>query len=169
MSTEDVLEQNAMDHTDEQAQVFTLPRDPHKAVHEMMMTIDQLHSLYTEENDALVRGDTKRFLSLQNNKIALALDYESGVQQISHRKAEFNVIDEKTRAKLRAMQADFSALVRENLSALERARKSVDRLNRRIMDSARKTARTTQRVKYSASGNLEENQGRVSIGLNESV
>lgn len=168
MSSHDLLNKDKLESGADKTPLI-LSRDPQKAMSEMMDTIDRLRLIYEAENEALSSGDTKGFLALQNKKIPAAYDYQSGIQQIGARKEEFNEIDSATREKLLAMQEDFTALIRENLGALERARKGVDRLNQRIMESARKAARTEQRVKYGSSGNLEENQGRVSIGVNESA
>ncbi len=148
------------------AKDFILSRDPNKAMREMMDTIDSLRGLYETENEALNKGDTKTFMALQNTKIGRAFAYQSGMEQLSERKAELANVDPALRQKLMDMQSEFSQITEANLKALERSRKSVERLSNRIMDSARQAARSN-RVKYSATGNLEEHEGRVSIGVNE--
>lgn len=168
MNNKTLLNKNNLNNapTDE---AFILSRDPHKAMREMMATIDELRGIYESENDALSRGDTKRFIALQDSKLIVARQYQLGAEQMLARRDEMNVISDELRTSLKERQEQFSDIARDNLRALNRARKGVKRLGNRIMETARKAARTEQRVKYGSSGHLEENDGRVSIGVNESA
>ncbi len=152
----------------EREQVFTLPSDPNKAMQQMMNTIDQLREIYEEENEALAASDTQAFLGLQDRKIAAARDYQSGAKQMLERKGDLEHIDAALKQEMAAKQESFSGIMAENLKALDRMRKGVQRLNDRIMSSARDAARKDG-LNYSASGNLNHNDRAISIGVSESA
>lgn len=147
---------------------FVLSGDPNKAMQQMMDTIDSLRNLYVEENEALEAADTKRFLSLQNRKVSVARDYQAGAAQLIERKDELQHIDTVLKQQLMGKQEEFSGIVAENLKAMDRLRRGVQRLNDRIMTSAREAAQT-KNVNYSEKGKLNKNERSVSIGLSESV
>lgn len=147
---------------------FILSGDPNKAMQQMMDTIDSLREVYREENDALHSSDTKRFLGLQDRKIAIARDYQEGAQQMLERKSDLKGIDMRLKEQLVEMQKDFSGLMTDNIKELNRMRRGVNRLNDKIMSSARDTARK-KNVNYSQAGSLNINERAVSIGLSEQV
>lgn len=162
MTTDTTLNKEGLD------QSFILSRDPAAAMQDMMSAIDALRNIYIEENEALTSADTKRFLDLQERKMAAARDYQHGAEQIIARKDEFKDISPETKEKFSAMQKDFSLLASKNLRSIHKMRRGVQRLNDRIMTLAREKVRTGN-VNYGASGSLEPNDRRLSIGLNESV
>ena len=147
---------------------FTLSRDPDKAMQEMMSTIDALRNIYMEENDALGASDTRRFLDLQDRKITAARQYQQGAEQIIARREEFTETPVAVKARLEEMQRDFSEIASVNLGALNKLRKSVRRMNDRIIHLARETVRN-EGVNYGKNGNINKNDRRLSIGLNESA
>ena len=147
---------------------FILSGDPNKAMQQMMDTIDSLREVYREENDALHSSDTKRFLGLQDRKIAIARDYQEGAQQMLERKSDLKGIDMRLKEQLVEMQKDFSGLMTDNIKELNRMRRGVNRLNDKIMSSARDTART-KNVNYSQAGSLNINERAGSLGLSEQV
>lgn len=147
---------------------FLLSGDPNKAMQQMMETIDRLRDVYVEENEALQSADTKKFLRLQDKKIAAARNYQSGAEQMLERKSDLQHIDNALKQQLVHKQEEFSGIIAENLKALDRIRKGVQRLNDRIMNSAREAAQT-KNVNYSAKGKLNKNERPVSIGLSESA
>lgn len=155
-------------HAEQSAKAFILSGDPNKAMQQMMETIDSLRSVYKEENEALRNSDTKRFLGLQDSKIAIARNYQDGAQQLLERKGDLKHIDVALKEQLNDMQNEFSGLMSENLKELDRMRRGVNRLNDRIMSSARESARK-KNVNYSQAGSLNLNERAVSIGLNESA
>lgn len=160
------LEKTGSDFT--KAAPFVLSRDPGRAMQEMMSAIDALRTIYVEENEALASSDTRRFLGLQDRKITLARNYQHGAEQMLERREEFKAADPALKTRLRAMQQDFSSLASENLGALDRMRRTVRRLNDRIMNMARENLRR-ENAHYGAAGRLKLNEKRLSIGLNESV
>ena len=152
----------------ETASSFVLSRNPDRAMQEMMETIDTLRAIYVEENDALLAADTSRFLSLQQKKLEAARDYKAGAEQIMQRKAEFKNANPALRRKFETKYNEFSRLSTVNLDALARMRRVVQRLGDRIMSAAREAAQKDT-PNYGATGNLNKNERRVSLGLNESA
>lgn len=150
------------------ARSFILSGDPNKAMQQMMDTIDRLRDVYLEENAALQAADTKKFLRLQDKKIAAARNYQSGAEQILERKDDLTHINTALKQQMFVKQEEFAGVVAENLKSLDRIRKGVQRLNDRIMTSAREAAQT-KNVNYSAKGKLNKNERPVSIGLSESA
>lgn len=158
----------SMNTSQERARAFTLSGDPHKAMQQMMETIDQLRTVYLEENAALEQADTQKFLSLQDRKIAAARRYQAGTEQIVERKSDLQHIDNALKQQLFSKQEEFAGVIAENLRGLDRIRKGVQRLNNRIMTSAREAAQV-KNVNYSAKGKLNKNERPVSIGISESA
>ena len=151
-----------------QTTVFTLSRNPNRAMQEMMDTINDLRSVYEAENEALMAADTKAFAALLPQKAEIAHRYQEGAKQMIERREEFKSVDPDLKKKLQAMQESFSAVTSTNLSALDRVKRGVERLNDRIMKAARDTAQK-ENVSYSAGGSLNRNDRAVSVGLNESA
>ena len=91
------------------AEELVLSRNPDRAMQEMMQVIDNLRAVYVEENEALLKADTSRFLALQDKKLRAARDYKAGAEQILERKKEFAKISPALRQKLLAKHEGFSA------------------------------------------------------------
>ena len=150
------------------AHEFTLSRDPKKAIREMMDTMDALHTLYTKENEALKKSNTQRFLELQQKKIQIAKDYQSGTRQLLERRKEFENTSEALKARLIEKQEAFNEITATNLKLLDRVKGSINRLNDRIMDGVRKEAQKDS-LNYKYNGSLLQNDKPVSIGVSESA
>lgn len=160
--------EQAMQQQQEQVKSFVLSGDPNRAMQQMMDTIDRMRGIYLEENAALATADTQKFLGMQEDKIAAVRRYQEGAAQILERRDELKHIDSALRQQLADRQEEFAGIMAENLKSLDRMRRSVQRLNDRIMNSAREAAQT-RHVNYSAKGRLNRNERPVSIGLNESA
>lgn len=148
---------------------FILSADPARAMKEMMDAIDALRTVYLEENAALEQADTSRFLALQDRKITVARNYQSGASQMIDRREELRAkIGPDIRRQLQAKQEEFSVVSRLNMESLERMKNCTRRLGDRLMTAARDTARLDSH-RYGNRGRMEMNERRVSIGLNESA
>lgn len=160
-------------HVDKQvdnnaAEAFILSRDPHKAMQEMMETIDALRSVYREENDILARSDARGFMRLQDRKIEMVRKYQSGVQQIVERQDEFRKADPALRARLVEAHEDFNILAGQNMKGLQRLERGVKLLGERIISAARDSA-TKDAVNYGIRGKLNAYKGPLTIGVSESA
>jgi hypothetical protein len=151
-----------------EARDFVLSHDPHRAILEMMQTIDALRGVMIQETAALDKSDTDGFFSLQDQKLMIARDYQSGMSQLLARKDEIRTADPTLKARLEAMQKTFHATAVENRQSIDRMRKGMERLGDRIMRFARKAAEKETRLVYGATGQMQAG-GKASMGINESA
>lgn len=148
---------------------FALSSDPKRAIQDMMQTIDALRNVYVAETMALAASDTPAFLSLQDQKIEAAQNYHTGISEFLTRKDEILTVHPDLKSLIRRKQEEFSDVARENLDALDRMRRTVDRMGNRIMQAARDAA-TREGVTYGKSGNMNGYKNKpVTMGLNKSA
>lgn len=146
-----------------------LSADPKRAMQDMMETIDALRNVYVAETTALQTADTEAFFSLQDQKIEAAQNYHSGISEFLSRKDEIMTVHPDLKSMIRRKQEEFSEIARENLDALDRMRRTVDRMGNRIMKAARDTA-AREGVTYGNSGSMNSYRNKpVTMGLNESA
>lgn len=151
-----------------EAREYILSNDPHKAILEMMQTIDALRNVMIQETAALDNTDTDKFFSLQDDKLRVARDYQSGMSQLLDRKESLRAADPTLKKRLEAMQQTFHATAVENRKSIERMRKGMERLGDRIMRIARQAAEKETRLVYGATGQMQAG-GKASMGINESA
>ena len=152
----------------EQAETVLSP-DPVRALQDMMLAIDALRAVYMEETKALKTADTKAFFEIQPRKITAAQNYHAGIVEAVARKDELLQVHPQMRSLFRRKQEEFSTIANENLEALDRMRRTTDRLGNRIMQAARDAA-VRNGVSYGARGNMAGYKNRpVTMGLNESA
>lgn len=151
------------------AENFALSSDPKQAMQDMMLTIDALRSVYVAETTALKSSDTETFLNLQDEKIIAAQRYHNGLSDFLNRKDEIMAVHPDLKAIIRKKQEEFATIATENLDALDRMRRTVDRMGSRIMQAARDTA-TRDGVTYGNKGSMNGyNNKPITMGLNESA
>lgn len=147
-----------------------LATDPHKAIQEMMDTIDRVRNVYERETAALENLDTRAFLELQPEKIETANVYKAGIEDILRRKDEMKAVDPAVKMKLERMQADFAQLSAKNMGALKRMQKTMARLGETVQRIAKDSVNKQNALSYGESGRMaENNQKRVSIGVSETA
>lgn len=150
------------------AKELILSRDPNRALREMMDAIAALQAIYAEENAALAAADTRAFVALQERKIGIVKNYQSAAQQIIARRDDFRGVNPAFKHQLQIMQNEFSELAAVNMQALDRIRRSVQRLGARVMRAARESVQKTS-VNYGAKGSMTKVERAVSIGFSESA
>lgn len=149
--------------------VPVLSADPKRAMQEMMDTIDTLRNVYVAETTALQAADTEEFFSLQDQKIEAAQNYHSGISEFLARKDELLTVNPDLKTLIHRKQEEFSAVAEQNLDALDRMRRTVERMGNRIMKAARDTA-AREGVTYGNSGSMNSYRNKpVTMGLNESA
>ena len=163
-SNNPVMEQAAMPP----AKRYTLSKDPNKAMQEMMTTIDRLRATLIEETNAVKKADTKTFMAMQDNKIAVSSEYLDGMTQLLSRTNELKDADPSLKDRLEAMRLDFSEIAQENHAALNRMKNGMQRLGERIMEKARTAAKEHDQIIYGSSGHMQTSL-KSSMGINESV
>lgn len=156
--------------TNTEEQDFILSANPNKAIQEMMDSIDVLRKVYIRETEALVAADSEKFLSLQEEKLGAARNYESGIEQILARKDEIKMADPSLKNRLEDMQKDFARLADKNLDALGRMSRTLGRLGNSIRNAARETAAQQRAVSYGKDGTIHKAERKtISTGLSETA
>lgn len=146
------------------------PGDPNRTLSEMIETIRRLHSVYERETDALVNIDTAGFLAVQDEKLECAKAYQVGVEHIMAHKSEMKKADTALKKELETLQARFSELSFQNMDALKRVQRTMERLGSTIRKAAKDEAKKMQSFRYGADGSLPENdKRRISMGLSETA
>ena len=157
-------------NTNKQGRSGFLSADPHKAMQEMMDTIDHMRGVYEQETEALESLDARRFVDLQQDKIQATDLYKTGIQEILKRKDEMKRIDPSMKRDLERMQNDFATLSQKNMNALKRMQKTMERLGETIQHAAKESLKKQQNFSYGESGRLKgEEQKRMSIGVSETA
>ncbi|AGH98453.1 flagellar protein FlgN [Micavibrio aeruginosavorus] len=147
---------------------ITLPTDPARAMQDMMETIDSLRAVYVEENEALNAARTRDFMALQPRKLETTRAYHDGISQMIARKNDFLNVHPDLKSLFRKKQEEFTVVAEENMEALDRMRRSVNRLNERIMTAARKSMERDG-VNYGAHGKMKGYHSTAPMTLNESA
>lgn len=141
----------------------TLNRDPAKAMQEMMDCIDDLRGVYERETQALLASDTKGFLAVQDEKFERAKLYQHGIEELLARKEEMRSVEPSVRKRLEKMQNDFSELAQENMTALQRMQRSMERLSDTIRMAVKDTVKKERGVNYNAVGKIQDGGTRKGI------
>ena len=143
--------------------------DPVTAMQDMMASIDTLRGIYIEETAALNAADTNAFFGIQERKIRAAQDYHAEITGLVARKDELLNVHPELKSLVRKKQEEFSHVTRENLDALNRMRRTMDRLGRRLTQAACDAAKS-ESVAYGSGGHLSTQRGKpVTVGINESA
>lgn len=148
----------------------TTAQNPDAALENMMATIRQLVTVYELETQALENVDTNTFLSLQDEKIAKARLYQTGMEELLGRKEEIRKANPAVKQKFEQMQADFSALSRRNMEALSRMQRTMERLGGTLRRAAQDAAKKQRAVSYGSNGILRDDDGKqISMGISETA
>ena len=147
-----------------------LPHDPKRAVKEMITLMERLKTFYERETLALKNADIQGFLSMQDEKMALARFCQDGAAQILARKAEMRDVDVSLKKKLRDLQNEFQSLCAKNLKEIGRMKRVSSRLSHTIQRVARTELEKENTINYAHDGQVfgRENAG-LSIGLNQTA
>jgi|GEM_PF-3871438 len=132
----------------------TAPVDLSAAVEVLINRISSLSSVYEAETDALRRADTEQFSMIQTLKIEEAYHYEQDIQAVLQNGHDLTTIDPTLKEKLKALQEEFSSLVKDNALALSRMQATTQRLSRTILKAKRKAFHNETAVNYGESGRL---------------
>lgn len=153
----------------EQEADLVLPKDPNRAVDTLIAVIDRVEDVYRRETKALKGADTSAFIDLQGEKVIAAQNYQAGINQLMERAEEIKQASPALKQKLEQRREDFNTTALENMDALERMQRSLNRLNDRIMEAARRSAKENT-GQYGAAGQMRQDERRaLSIGISEQV
>lgn len=146
--------------------VRPLSKDPSMAVQETMETISKMRAVYEQENNTLATSDTKGFMALQDQKMRVAEEYQSRMAALMARKDDLKSVDPDLKNQLRTMHKDFSDLVTQNKSALERMQRCMGRLSGMMHNAAKEALQKHRTTAYNADARVHDNDRRaVSTGV----
>jgi len=141
-----------------------LSRDPGIAVQEVMHTIEILREIYVRETNALESSDTPTFLALQDRKLEVARLYQAQIETLLTRKNELQQVNPKIKAQLSEMQKEFSDLVSQNRSALQRMQRTITRLGETLRKAAKEAVSKERTYNYGESGRVED-KGKKTVSM----
>lgn len=148
-----------------------LSSNPDRAMQEMMSIIDRLRGIYVRENEALIAADTQTFLSLQDEKLSTAREYQLGAQHMMEHRDDIRTASAGLKDRLIAMQQEFAHLSETNMESIRRMQRCTERLGETIMNAAREEMRKNRVVNYAETGIMAASERKtVSMGsINETA
>ena len=151
-------------------QLRALSKDPDKAVRQLMETLDHLRLMYEKETNALKNGDVQSFMTLQDEKLRTAYQYQADIRDIMDRQETIKSQASQDLLKsIKEKYEDFTKVSEENVDALKRMDKIMGRLSNRLIESAKRAA-LSDSVSYGATGAIQGKQKQlVSTGVSETA
>lgn len=131
----------------------------------LILTVTALRDVLIRENEALDQSNSRAFLALQDEKVAVARRYEGLMMNLMDR-SDIKSADPKLKQQLLAMEQGFSGVMKENLTKLTHMKNATEKLGERIMKSARKSADSVGQFAYGASGTMQKGV-TTTIGVSE--
>jgi len=162
--------QNSAEHHNTAQAPAEPNRNADAIIGDMINSISRLHDVYHAETDALESADTKRFIELQQDKLVAAKDYQSQAQYVLLHKKDVVNAAQPLKEKLEALQGEFAEISKRNNVALERMRRTTDRLSNSIRTAAKKAAQNKVAVNYGARGTMQSDDRKIiSTGIIETA
>lgn len=153
-----------------QAQGALLPRDPNKAIGEIIQVIGNLHDVYERETQALEASNTKAFMAVQDEKLEAARKYQLSIGEFMKRRTEMKAADPQVNIKLQVLQEKFRDLTLKNKTALEQMQRSVERLGNTLRGIAKEAVQKDRVFSYGENGQIDVDKARpVSTGIIETA
>ena len=149
----------------------TKPAAPAQAAHinvllkELMITITALRDVLLKENDALAHTNTRAFVAVQDEKVAVARKYEALMTDLLSRE-DIKSADPQIKKQLLSLEQGFTEVMKDNLIRLDRMKNATEKLGDRIMKSARKSAEGMTQFAYGAAGTMQKGT-KATIGVSE--
>ena len=132
---------------------------------ELMITITALRDVLLKENDALAHTNTRAFVAVQDEKVAVARKYEALMTDLLSREDIRNA-DPQIKKQLLSLEQGFTEVMKDNLIRLDRMKSATEKLGDRIMKSARKSAESMTQFAYGSTGNMQKGT-KATIGVSE--
>ena len=132
---------------------------------DLIVTITALRDVLLKENDALEHSNSRAFLDMQEEKVAVARRYEMLMNDLLTRE-EIKSADPQLKKQLLSLEKGFTEVMKENLTRLERMKNATEKLGERIMKSARKSAESMTQFAYGSAGTMQKGN-KASIGVSE--
>lgn len=139
-------------------------------LNDMIKSISRLHDVYLQETDALERSDTKRFIDLQEDKLIAAKDYQDQAHYVLRNRENMVNASPDLKKRIEELQKEFADISSQNNIALERMKRTTNRLSDSIRNAAKKAAQKKVAVNYGASGVMKSDERKIiSTGIIETA
>lgn len=132
---------------------------------DLIITVTALRDVLLRENDALDHTNSRAFMDIQDEKVAVARRYETLMTNLLDR-TDIKSADPKLKQQLLSLETGFSGVMKENMAKLERMKSATEKLGERIMKSARKSAESIGHFAYGAGGTMQRGV-KSTIGVSE--
>ena len=129
-------------------------------------TVRAMIDLLRLETIAVKAVDIQAFANLQKGKYDLFDAYQSDVHAMLDHRAQLKTLPEGVKDRIRGFERDLSLARVENMSVLERAGKSFERLRDRVVHIARDTAMRNASA-YGANGLMQNARRAISTGVQD--
>lgn len=140
-----------------------------KSLSYIVHLIAELSATMDREVDALEKYDIENFLIHQGEKARLVKSFEFEAQKLLAVREKLKEIDPELRRQIRESKEDFIRLMSKNATMLEKRLASTQRINERILESAREAV-SEEDPFYTASGNRSSSARKtISSGLTETI
>lgn len=133
----------------------TIADDLRAQVQSVLDILDSFGKLLTDETAALKNSDFQSVDRLQEGKRRLAREYQAVVEALAARKEEMPKLDIRLREQLVKRRTIFTAILDDNLRALEASKDSAARLVNKILEAARRAVTDKRQTNYSAKGKAQ--------------
>lgn len=141
-----------------------------QAIESVLSSAATLTDIIKQETEYLRAANTKGFKSLHDKKTEIANSYQHKLHNLLAQKEHLASAAPTDLERLQQARQDMIMASRENLEALERTNKSLNRISERIMKLAREKAEKQSISAYSNKGALYNNSKRpVSVGVIETA
>lgn len=139
--------------------------DVNRVLKDLIITVTALRDVLLRENDALDHSNSRAFMEIQDEKVAIARTYEHLMTGLLGRE-DIESCDVRLKNQLLSLEEGFTSVMRENLTKLERMKSATEKLGERIMKSARKSAEGLTQFAYGSSGTMQKGV-KATMGLSE--
>lgn len=137
------------------------------AINSIILSAENLTEIIEKETACLRVADSHGFKSLHAQKESFAHSYEAQFQKLIANKGELKALAPEDLQRLTQARKKMTDASIENFAAMERTKRSLNRLSERIMKLARNQSQHNTNL-YSSSGALYSSQGTAkSIGIGE--
>lgn len=140
-----------------------------KAIDSIVVSAQDLTEILNQETACLKAADTKGFKALHDQKTEFTQRYEAQFTKLIANKEQLKGAPVSELERLQEARKNVINASKENLEALKRTNKSLNRLSERILNLARENQQASTAT-YSSKGSLYTNDKRpISVGLIETV
>lgn len=148
----------------------TSRRKPDLVLNHVLERMERLIIIHTQELDYLSVGDMQKFQSIQPEKLRLARDCETGIEEISSRQEEMNACDTILKQRLLSTHDTLRDLAIQSKNACQSRANSMKRIQDRLLQAARHVVKKREQKTYGRNGQTTDSYNRpIATAINEAI